>query len=91
MKAVNADEVLKVLNKYGAYIFVTDAKKYTDMVDEILNLEELKLWSEVTCPHSCGYCKHNRVPRYIEPCRSCSIKDVNMTNFIDNFEPREGE
>lgn len=35
MKAVNIDDVLKVLHKYGKYIFVTDEKKYSDMVDEI--------------------------------------------------------
>ena len=42
MKAVNVDEVLKILHKYGKYIFVTDYKKYSDMVDDIANLKALK-------------------------------------------------
>ena len=42
MKAVNADDVLKILHKYGKYIFVTDEKKYSSMVDEIANLKALK-------------------------------------------------
>ena len=42
MKAVNVDEVLKILHKYGRYIFVTDEKKYSDMVDEIANLKALE-------------------------------------------------
>lgn len=42
MKAVNVDEVLKILHRYGKYIFVTDEKKYSDMVDEIANLKALE-------------------------------------------------
>ena len=42
MKYVNVDEVLKILNKYGKYIFVTDMKRYSDMTDEISNLKGLK-------------------------------------------------
>lgn len=42
MKTVNVDEVLKILHKYGKFIFVTDEKKYSDMVDEIANLKALK-------------------------------------------------
>ena len=41
MKAVNVDDVLKILHKYGKYIFVTDMKKYFSMVDEIANLKPL--------------------------------------------------
>ncbi len=41
MKAVNVDDVLKILNKYGEYIFVTDEKRYSSMVDEIANLNAL--------------------------------------------------
>lgn len=41
MKAVNVDDVLKILHKYGKYIFVTDMKKYSSMVDEIANLKPL--------------------------------------------------
>ena len=39
MKYVNVDEVLKILNKYGKYIFVTDMKRYSDMTDEVANLK----------------------------------------------------
>ncbi len=42
MKSVNADDVLKILHKYGKYIFVTDEKKYSSMVDEIANLKASK-------------------------------------------------
>ena len=55
MKAVNVDDVLKILHKYGKYIFVTDEKKYSTMIDEIANLKALnqesildKISSEVT-------------------------------------------
>lgn len=41
MKAVNVDDVLQILNKYGKYIFVTDEKRYSSMVDEIANLKPL--------------------------------------------------
>lgn len=42
MKAVNVNDVLKILHKYGKYIFVTDEKKYSSMVDEIANLKALE-------------------------------------------------
>ena len=42
MKAVNVNNVLKILYKYGKYIFVTDEKRYSDMVDEISNLKALE-------------------------------------------------
>lgn len=42
MKVVNVNDVLKILHKYGKYIFVTDEKKYSDMVDEISNLKALE-------------------------------------------------
>ena len=38
MKAVNVNDVLKILHKYGTFIFVTDSKKYSDMKNEIANL-----------------------------------------------------
>lgn len=41
MKAVNVDDVLKILHKYGEYTFVTDEKRYSSMVDEIANLNAL--------------------------------------------------
>ena len=42
MKAVNADDVLKILHKYGKYIFVTDEKRYSSMVDEIASIKALE-------------------------------------------------
>jgi len=38
MKAINANDVLKVLCKYGKFVFVSDSNKYTEMIDEIANL-----------------------------------------------------
>lgn len=46
MKAVNADDVLKILHKYGEYIFVTDEKRYSSMIDEIANLKALEKKTE---------------------------------------------
>ena len=42
MKAVNVNDVLKILYKYGKYIFLTDEKRYSSMIDEIANLKALK-------------------------------------------------
>ena len=42
MKAVNVDDVLRILHKYGKYIFVTDEKRYSSMIDEIANLKALE-------------------------------------------------
>ncbi len=43
MKAVNVNDILQILYKYGKFIFITDGKKYSDMVDEIANL---KAWGK---------------------------------------------
>ena len=42
MKTVDVDDVLKILHRYSEYIFVTDDKKYSSMVDEIANLKGSK-------------------------------------------------
>lgn len=42
MKIVNVYDVLKILHTYGKYIFVTDEKRYSAMVDEISNLTALR-------------------------------------------------
>lgn len=42
MKAVNVDDVLKILHKYGVYVFITDNKRYAEMQDEIANLKALE-------------------------------------------------
>lgn len=43
MTTVNLNNVLEILHKYGEYIFVTDNKKYSDMVNEISNLKSVSL------------------------------------------------
>ena len=42
MKLVNVDDVLRILHKYGEYIFVTDGERYRNMTDEIANLKGLE-------------------------------------------------
>ena len=37
-KKVYVDEVLAILSKHGSFIFVTDNKRYSDMVNEVANL-----------------------------------------------------
>ena len=41
MKAVNIDEVLKILYKYGEFLFITDYPKYREMQNEIANLPKI--------------------------------------------------
>lgn len=71
MKVVNVDDVLKILHKYGKYIFVTDEKRYASMVDEIANLKALEQkektgWTPVSerLPEECSgvlvYCPENK-------------------------------
>lgn len=38
MKAINCNEVLKILHSYGRFVFATDDKKFLDMEHEIANL-----------------------------------------------------
>jgi len=38
MKTVYVDDVLKVMHEYGEFVFATDTKRYSDMVDNISNL-----------------------------------------------------
>ena len=64
MKAVNVDEVLKILHRYGKYIFVTDEKKYSDMIDEIANLKALEQ-EPVTIP----YLMHKEMDIPISECQ----------------------
>lgn len=59
-----------------------------DEFQEALNVAVAAL-KHSNCPNSCEYCKHSKVPLFKEPCDSCCIKDLNMTDFINNFEPRE--
>ena len=41
MKAVNVDDVLKILYKYGKFLFITDYPNYREMQDEIANLPKV--------------------------------------------------
>lgn len=43
MKAVNVDEVLKILYKYGEFLFITEYPKYREMQDEIANLPKVTI------------------------------------------------
>ena len=56
MKAINVDDVLKILHKYGKYIFVTDEKRYSSMVDEIANLKALAQEPKTGHWTDDGYC-----------------------------------
>lgn len=38
MKVVNINDVLKILHKYGEFLFVTDHLRYMEMRNEIANL-----------------------------------------------------
>lgn len=68
MKAVNVDDVLKILHKYGTFIFVTDSKKYLDMENEIANLPSVIpkqrtgkwIYDRKSGVYRCSYC--NRFP-----------------------------
>ena len=67
MKTVNIDDVLKILHKYGEYIFVTDEKRYSFMVDEIANLEALEQkgkigrWREDANKIDAQFCRHTYI------------------------------
>lgn len=63
MKVVNVDEVLKILHKYGKYIFVTDEKKYSDMVDEIANLRAQEQESTTGHCKDCKYFEYNSMAK----------------------------
>ena len=90
-EAIDPQEVISGIGNYIADLVVQKLKAEKEEAEKLgyrvvhMDTDSTKVY----CPHSCGYCKHSRVPRYIEPCRSCSIKDLDMTNVIDNFEPKE--
>lgn len=41
MKVVNINDVLKILHKYGEFLFVTDHLRYMEMRNEIANLPNI--------------------------------------------------
>lgn len=61
MKAVNVDDVLKILHKYGAYVFLTDNKRYTEMQDEIANLSSVQ--PETGHCRDCEYFEYDSVAK----------------------------
>lgn len=105
MKSVNVDDVLKILHKYGKYIFVTDEKKYSDMVDEISNLKALE--QEPKTGHWKAFIQnaYHGTDEDGEPvwrevtvyhCSQCNRRTVIKEKFCPNcgakmFEPQERE
>lgn len=79
-EAIDPQEVISVIGNYIA-----------DLVVQKLKAEKEKGNNTVVvdCAHICEDCKYQKLPPYIEPCESCSIKEPDMTTFIDNFEPKE--
>lgn len=61
MKTVNINDVLGILYKYGEFIFITDEKKYTEMMNEITNLPSTadtifdKIRAEILEEKDCAY------------------------------------
>ena len=94
MKAVNVDEVLKILHKYGKYIFVTDYKKYSDMVDDIANLKALKQEPKTGHWIETGYVGNDN---YNFECSECHHTDTHSKAVKVNYcwycgaDMREGE
>ena len=69
MKAVNVDDALKIVHEYGAFVFVTDSKKYSEMVDKISNLPELKPRTGKWAKTGQSYINPNRFRNYC--CSEC--------------------
>lgn len=61
MKVVNINDVLKILHKYGEFLFVTDHLRYMEMRNEIANLPNVTphpktgLWIRHDTGHSKYY------------------------------------
>ena len=86
MKAVNVDEVLKILHKYGKYIFVTDEKRYSSMVDEIANLPKMAddanvVLDKIRAEIEQGYCPVNND---YDCGRNCGL--YMATQIIDKYK-----
>ena len=66
MKTVYIDDVFKILNWYGQFIFTTDDKRYTEMMDEIANLPSTidtmldKIRVEILIEKECAYADFER-------------------------------
>lgn len=79
MKAVNVDEVLKIIHKYGEYVFVTDYKIYTEMQDEIANLKAIE--PEPKIGHWIGI---DEEPHEDYECNNCGYV---VSTYTANIEP----
>ena len=88
MKTVNIDDVLKILHKYGAYVFITDNKRYAEMQDEIANIPSVQPktghWiykqyggNPEQGNYHCSECDNidNRTPAYCPHC-GCHMVDL---------------
>lgn len=89
-----SEEIVKWINDYFDIIRVLNGEKVGIIVDAIKNGTPLPKVQErsiifVDCAHRCENCKHVILPANVEPCSSCSIQTMDMTDFIDNFEPNE--
>lgn len=79
MKAVNVDDVLKILHKYGKYIFVTDMKKYFSMVDEIANLKPLPQETVTEFADRCRECGK------MKRCKDCRYFEYDSWANVDGI------
>ena len=84
MKAVNVDDVLKILHKYGRYIFVTDEKRYSSMVDEIANLKALEQEPFMNKPCVAHQICHEDKVKVLEKIRA-EIKQMDF-DFGDYYD-----
>ena len=81
MKPVNIDDVLKILYKYGKYIFVTDEKRYSSMVDEIANLKALRSSENLNRWIPCSERFPDEVGAYIVTVRDKKIPEITGTRI----------
>ena len=79
MKAVNVNDVLKILHKYGKYIFVTDYKRYSSMVDEIANLKPLPQETVTEFADRCRECGK------MKRCKDCKYFEYDSWANVDGI------
>ncbi len=82
MKAVNVDEVLKIIHKYGEYVFVTDYKIYTEMQDEIANLKAIEPQPKMGHWIELGYVGNDN---YDFECSECHHTDTHSKTVKVNY------
>lgn len=79
MKLVNADDILKIINKYGRYMFITDVKKYSSMVDEIANLEVFPQETVTEFADRCRECGK------MKRCKDCKHFEYDSMAKVDGI------